>query len=316
MSIGLEGQNLIFLISQPRAGSTLTQKILGSHPQIHTISEPWIMLPLLYPLCYDDLQAEYNTKLARIGWDNFFQQLPDSKTAYYEHLSFMYADLYSQVLKPTGKKYFLDKTPRYYYIISEIYKVFPQAQFIILLRNPLAVLCSIIATWVKSDWLHLDQLKNDIVKAPGLLLEGIRELGDDCLVLHYEKLIAKPEIEFKRVCQAMKLKFAPKMIEYGATNSTVWRFGDQKLVYQKSRPDPQNSDKWILLLKDPQTWQIANDYLEFLGHETLFQMGYSYQELRKILDTHRPQELDSADVIHVEWLQRESNQNIEFASMN
>jgi hypothetical protein len=304
VGIGLEGQNLIFLISQPRAGSTLTQKVLGTHPEIHTVSEPWIMLPLLYPLRFDNLQAEYNAKLARIGWENFFQQLPDNEAAYYEHLSFMYADLYSQILGPTGKKCFLDKTPRYYYIIPQIRRVFPQAQFIILFRNPLAVLCSIITTWVKSDWPHLEQLKNDIIKAPYLLVEGIRELGDHCLVLHYEKIIAKPEVEFKRICQAMKLKFSPAMIEYGIGNSMPWKFGDQKLVYQRTRPDPQNSDQWISSLKDPQIWQTANDYLEFLGHEVISQMGYSYQDLRKTLDTNRPQETDLGGVLRVEWLQK------------
>lgn len=44
-SEGGEGENLIFLISQPRAGSTMLQKVLGSHPEIHTVSEPWVALP-------------------------------------------------------------------------------------------------------------------------------------------------------------------------------------------------------------------------------------------------------------------------------
>lgn len=283
----------------------MTQKVLGSHPEIHTISEPWIMLPLLYPLRFDNLQADYNTKLAKIGWDNFFQQLPDNGDAYYEHLSFMYADLYNQVLAPTEKKCFLDKTPRYYYIIPQIFKVFPQAKFIILFRNPLAVLCSIITTWVmQKDWLHLEQLKHDIIKAPYLLLEGVKELGDRCLVLHYEKMIANPRKEFKGVCQAIELKFHPGMIDYGANNSTKWTFGDQKLVYQKTRPDPKNLDKWILSLKNPQIWQTASDYLEFLGDDMVFQMGYSYQNLRKLLDANRPQELDSVEISRVEWLQK------------
>ena len=53
-------KNLIFLISQPRAGSTLTQRILGSHQDIHTISEPWIMLHPFYALRDKGCQMEYS----------------------------------------------------------------------------------------------------------------------------------------------------------------------------------------------------------------------------------------------------------------
>lgn len=55
----------MFLISQPRAGSTLLQRILGSHPDIHTVSEPWLMLQPLYALRPDGYRAEYNEHLAR-----------------------------------------------------------------------------------------------------------------------------------------------------------------------------------------------------------------------------------------------------------
>ncbi|ERT04032.1 TPR repeat family protein [Lyngbya aestuarii BL J] len=101
------------------------------------------------------------------------------------------------------------------------------------------------------------------------------------------------------------------MIEYGTNNLTKWRFGDKKLVDQKTRPDPQNLNKWTLSLKNPQIWQAANDYLELLGHETVYQMGYSYRELRKTLDSNRPQELDSVSISRVEWLQRKPDQHQE-----
>jgi len=57
-SIGAQGENMIFLISQPRAGSTLSQRMLGSHPDIYTVSEPWLMLHPLYPLRSEGHQAE------------------------------------------------------------------------------------------------------------------------------------------------------------------------------------------------------------------------------------------------------------------
>lgn len=44
----MNGKNLIFIVSQPRSGSTLLQRILSAHSQICTTSEPWLALPLLW----------------------------------------------------------------------------------------------------------------------------------------------------------------------------------------------------------------------------------------------------------------------------
>ena len=70
-----EGENLIFLISQSRAGSMMSQRIPGSYSNIYTVSEPWILLGPLYPLHFDNFDAECNTRLFKVARQNFFQQL-------------------------------------------------------------------------------------------------------------------------------------------------------------------------------------------------------------------------------------------------
>lgn len=71
------GNNLIFLISQPRAGSTLLKRILGGHPEIHTTAEPWIMLHPLYALKSNGLFAEFDSNLAGQGLEDFLMQIPE-----------------------------------------------------------------------------------------------------------------------------------------------------------------------------------------------------------------------------------------------
>jgi O-antigen biosynthesis protein len=41
------GEGLVFLLSTPRAGSTLLAAMLGSHSRIACPPEPWLLLPLL-----------------------------------------------------------------------------------------------------------------------------------------------------------------------------------------------------------------------------------------------------------------------------
>jgi len=77
---------------------------------------------------------------------------PEGEDAYFQAVRQMTLNLYGGVLQNSGKRYFLDKTPRYYYILPELYRTFPEAKYILLLRNPLAILCSIFNTFVQGYW--------------------------------------------------------------------------------------------------------------------------------------------------------------------
>ena len=54
----------------------------------------------------------------------------DGKDLYIEALRQMGGKLYNRVLEVSGKQIFLDKTPRYYLIIPELKKIFPEAKFL------------------------------------------------------------------------------------------------------------------------------------------------------------------------------------------
>jgi hypothetical protein len=46
-------------------------------------------------------------------------------------------DLYTRAAGEA--RYFLDKTPRYHYVVDDLFRVFPEAKTIFLWRNPLAI---------------------------------------------------------------------------------------------------------------------------------------------------------------------------------
>jgi hypothetical protein len=179
------GENLIFLISQPRAGSTLLQRILNGHSDIHTTAEPWIMLHPLYALKKNGLIAEFDSNLARQGLEDFISQVPERQELYFKALRHMGCTLYNRMLEVSGKRFFLDKTPRYYLIIPELKKVFPKAKFIFLLRNPLAVLSSTLKIWFQNNPEILQKSPNylDIIQGPSHLIQGIQLLKEDALVV-------------------------------------------------------------------------------------------------------------------------------------
>jgi len=282
------GENLIFIISQPRAGSTLLQRILGSHPDIHTVSEPWLMLHPFYCLQSQGFRAEYNETIARGAVHHFLQKLPNREEEYYQGVRCMYSYLYGRSLSTADKRYFLDKTPRYYFVIQQLYRTFPKAHFLILYRNPLAVLTSIIKTWTKENWFYLFQFKHDLIRAPDFLDEGIKTLGENATVVYYEELVRNPDKVIRDVCNTIRLPFDHRVISYGNHNLPHWLYGDQGTLYRKTGPVSQNAAKWKELLSDSQIWRLNKDYLEMLGEKTVTRMGYSFSELLETLESLRP----------------------------
>ncbi len=292
MAIGLRGENLIFLLSQVRAGSTMLQRMLASHPEIHTASEPWLMLHPLKAWHENDYYTVGDEeKFERATLLDFLQALPEGEDAYIEGVRRMYSYLYGRALQPSGKRYFLDKTPAYYTIIPDLYRVFPEARYIIMFRNPLAVFASVLDRWIQGDWLKLHIFAHDLLEAPRLLVRGSEQLGDRRVIVRYKPLVENPGAEVQRICAAMGMAFVPEMIHYGRTELPRWRLGDEGEIYQQERPTDRNVSKWIQGLEHPQVWRFTSDYLHALGRETIEQMGFSYDDCQRILVARRPSRL-------------------------
>ncbi|MGD2099854.1 MAG: sulfotransferase [Desulfobacterales bacterium] len=274
------GENLIFLISQPRAGSTLLQRILAGNSKVHTIAESWIMLHPLYALKKNGITAEFEFKYARQGLEDFLSQVPEDQELYFQALRQMGKKLYNRVLEESGKRLFLDKTPRYYLIIAELKNVFPEAKFIILLRHPLAVLSSILNTWFKNDPLALQKSANyiDIIKGPQYLIQGIQHLKEDAIVVRYEDLVVHTEFEIKKICNRLSISFESPMLNYGEKAKPKGRLGDTVGILKHNYAVPDYTEKWCNKLQSRKLNRFSRKYMETLGDEVFTQMGYSYVE--------------------------------------
>ena len=223
-----QSEQMIFLLSQPRAGSTMLQRVLAGHPQVHTTAEPWLMLHPVYALREMGHEAEYGARTAYRALQDFLATLEAGQAHYLEALRHIGLHLYGTACEQANRSHFLDKTPRYFFIIPELAQIFPKARFIILLRNPLAVLASILHTWVQGDWIRLSRHRDNLVLAPRLLAEGLDLLGDRAIAVRYETLVLQPAAEVARVCVRLGLEYYPDMLDYGARPAFRGRYGDQQ----------------------------------------------------------------------------------------
>lgn len=235
-----KGSNLIFIISQPRAGSTLLQRILTANMDVPTVPEPRIILHPMYALKRSGLTAEYNAQLARERLDDFHMQNTERESIYIDGIQFLASKLYNGVLEVYNKKFFLDTTPRYHYVIPELYRIFSEAKFIILLYNPLEVLASSLVTWYENDpesFLRGNNL-DDVYLAPSLIIEDINELQENAIVIHYEDLVTRPFEVISQICYRIGISFHEDMLEYDNHPSPQGRFGDSIGVQKYVRPVP------------------------------------------------------------------------------
>ena len=298
-----QGANLIFILSLPRSGSTLLQRILGGHSQIHTVAEPWLMLNPLYALRETGVEAEYDARLARQGLEDFLADLDDGRQVYLDAVRAYASSLYGASLARSGKRFFLDKTPRYYRIVPELRACFPRARFVFLLRNPAAVLASTLRTWFDNDPGKLNRTSNydDLTIGARCLADALDDFGDEAIVVRYEDLVTEPQQTIKILSQALSIPFEPDSLVYGNSDKPAGRHGDQTRIHKHNQPVGDYSESWIADLQGMQHRQYTLDYLDALGAETTGRLGYDLEAIRDALcSVDRNTSRNEADRINAE----------------
>lgn len=275
----------IFIISSPRSGSTLTQKILTSHPGIASTAEPWLMLPFIYALKSqnDGIYTEYQQALSSTGIRDFIRELPAGMSDYYAAVREMSVRLYAAA---AGEKasYFLDKTPRYQLIIDELMEIFPDAKFIFLWRNPLAIAASLLnSIGTKGRW-DLYRYKIDLYKGVEKLVEAARSYSDRIIQIRYEDMVSNPSIVWRDVFSYLGLDYEPSILEdYAGVQFSGAMVGPPG-AKSYDKISTESVDSWTDAFRSPlrRTW--ARRYLAWIGEERLRVMGYELEEITSKLN--------------------------------
>lgn len=233
----------IFLFSLPRSGSTLLQKVLMSHKDIASVAEPWLMLPFSYAYKKEGIITEYAHYESYIAFEDFINNLPNKEDDYYQALSTFVNILYEKQCL-NNEKYFLDKTPRYYYIIPEIAKVFPDAKFIFLFRNPIHVMSSMVQTWSDNRFKKMYAFERDVNYGPKALTNGYELLKGKAYALQYEEYVLDPEKYTKEICEYLEIDFDENMLSSFAVQDTKGRMGDPTGIKNYNSISPESLEKW------------------------------------------------------------------------
>jgi len=281
MSASYLGENLIFIISQPRSGSTLLQRVLGSHKELVISSEPWLMLHPVYGLREGGIQADFAADWAAHGVREFLEHYTDGVHVYDDGIRAFAQTIYGNAIAKGGGTRFIDKTPRYLLILDDLLRLFPAAKFIFLLRNPLSVLASIINTQISHDLFTLERFREELLAGPGNMLKAIEALGARAIVVRYEDYVTAPEQHTREICSRLEIAYQPGMIDYANTEPVKGFMQDRTGIQQHTRPSDARIESWKQLLSDVTQIHYAQKYLDALGSDTITRLGYSYTDLRE-----------------------------------
>lgn len=266
----------VFLLSLPRSGSTLLQRMLGRHGDVATLSEPWLLLPHVYARRLRGARAEYRHVQAVRALDDFLGAIPDGEAAYREAVRSLALDLYGRAAGDAP--YFLDKTPRYSLIAAEIAGIFPDARFLVLWRNPLAVAASMIETWGDGRW-NLHRYRVDLHTGVDRLIELAARDDPRVHALRYEDLVTDPHAALKGVCRHLDLPFDDALVEEFTEVRLDGFMGDPTGTARYDRVTRDPLTRWTTVLSNPLRRAWARRYLRVLGPERLARMGYQADTL-------------------------------------
>jgi hypothetical protein len=270
----MKQEKLVFIISQPRAGSTLLQKLLSNNKMTETVSEPWLLLPLLHIYEPSLVKAKYNNALAMEGFSDYISK-KELDTFLKTGLRRLILELYQPV---SSENYFIDKTPRNYELLGKLMEFFPEARFIVLKRDPFAALASMITTWTDQQ-LKYDQLQpftRDFLKAPFLIQEFCEKYAHkaNVRIVNYEALVKNTREEVKAVYEWLNLPFNEEVLRIGENEKVKGMFGDDAQKKDPLKEVTVKKEPWEELLKSKEMAFFFLLYEKQLGADLLKRYGY------------------------------------------
>lgn len=269
------GNRLVFVGGSPRSGTTLMQSMLDSHPDVCGGPE-FDRVPDIVGL-RNQLRASVSS--GRTGIYGSENDIDREVGLFIERLLLPYAD-------SRGCRVLSEKTPWNVLAFKDLLQIFPAAKFVFCVRDPRAVTASMLRVGKRArengalspaSTRNLAAATKTIKRTNKAGFEAARS-SDRVLTVSYERSVADPEKETKRICAFLELPWSEEMVRPGEKKHDgeevldgVWHYPE---MYD-SNPDPGRLRKWQDQLTPVQKAMVAG---AFGDDEDLIKLGYRFPE--------------------------------------
>lgn len=279
-------EQLIFVISPPRAGSTLLQRMLGTHSEIFTHPEPHLVTPMAHLGFYENVdRAPYDHINAAEAMRSFVGGLPAGEEDYLDALRAYSDTLYGRMLSTSGATRFLDKTPAYALVLPFLTRLYPKAKYVLLTRHPLAVFSSFANSFFNGDWAEAHAFNPVVARYVPAMASLLRDRDVPLVQVAYEDLVASPTAELERIFTFLGLENQPEAVDYGKGEGMKAGMGDPIGVKKHDRPVTDSVQKWAEeLVSDPSKLDLARAMIDSLDPRDLEEWGWPRERVFEPLE--------------------------------
>jgi len=218
----------IFIVGAMGSGTTLLRLMLDSHENIAIPPETGFMRGYS-ALRFTPFKWSGRNWTGRLGWSD--EEFDELARELYDRLFMRYAEQH-------GKGRWGEKTPLHTWHIEDMARLFPDAQFIAMVRHPYGSIAS-----------NMTRFRSRLARAAAQWTQPCRELAaqaavlpDRFVLLRYEDLVLRPEPLLRELLEWLGEPWSPAVLEHHAVQQ---QRGGKRVVEGRSRIDEPIDDSRI-----------------------------------------------------------------------
>lgn len=202
-------RRIAFLSGHPRCGTTLLEQVLDAHPEVVSLSETMIFNSDVYGPLTGGIPGHDN-----LAW---FQQIPPAQLLPARKNYFAQAEKF--LGQPVGHRLLIDKNPSLTNRFPAIGKVFPEARFMVALRDPRDVCLSCFMQAqrpgvVTSAYLDLGRTVHEYSVVMGFWLTLRDQMAAPWLEIRYEDMVVGLESVARRTLAFLGLPWDERVLAF------------------------------------------------------------------------------------------------------
>ncbi|REL33983.1 sulfotransferase family protein [Thalassotalea euphylliae] len=272
-----------FIVGSQRSGTTMLRLIMDAHPELFVPFESdFLAVERKYSTEYQspqDVEEAYSallnetlTKKGQFLEQSYLPELIKSKT-FHE----LFSTALSIATQKAGKQRWGIKTPGYHIRIDSLWRLFPGAKFIHIIRDGRAIAHSQRnIEWGEKNVMKLAMKWDNDLKLANKMGAMI---PNNYLEIRYEDLVRDTDKVTEQVCQFIDVKFDQSMLDY--YNSSRKKMPAESMQWHKnsvSKPDINKIDEWKTKLS-----KSDRKIFQGFAYNSLARMGYEVPPLSRSL---------------------------------